>query len=89
MGVNWGYLAKTFPEALVIGMYPIFLTQKQGCFMLHFHARMTISKTTSMKDLNHRNYFNPLPGMPISGSSNSAANKDMMSKIQKNWDTVI
>ena len=25
--------------------------------------------------------FKPLPDMPISGSSNSAANKDMMSKI--------
>ena len=26
---------------------------------------------------------NPLPYMPISGSSNSAANKDMMSKIEE------
>ena len=33
--------------------------------------------------------FNPLPFMPILGSSNSAANKDMMSKIWTNWDTVI
>ena len=28
--------------------------------------------------------FNPLPRMPILGSSNSAANKDMMSKIRAN-----
>ena len=29
--------------------------------------------------------FNPLPDMPILGSSNSAANKDMMAKIWKKW----
>ena len=33
--------------------------------------------------------FNPLPDMPILGSSNSAANKDMMSKIWTNRDTII
>ena len=33
--------------------------------------------------------FNPLPDMPILGSSNSKANKDMMSKIWINGDTVI
>ena len=33
--------------------------------------------------------FNPLPHMPISGSSDSAANKDMMSKIRTNEDTII
>ena len=33
--------------------------------------------------------FNPLPYMPVVGSSNSAANKDMMSKICANGDTVI
>ena len=27
--------------------------------------------------------------LPILGSSNSAANKDMMSKIWTNWDTII
>ena len=32
---------------------------------------------------------NPLPDMPILGSTNSTANKDMMSKIWKNGDTVI
>ena len=31
---------------------------------------------------------NPLPHMPILGSSNSAANKDMMSKILTNGDTI-
>ena len=30
-----------------------------------------------------------LPQMPILGSSNSAANKDMMSKIWTNGDTII
>ena len=32
--------------------------------------------------------FNPLPDMPILGSSNSPANKDMMSKILKNGDII-
>ena len=31
--------------------------------------------------------FNPLPRMPILGSSNSVANKDMMSKIWTNGNT--
>ena len=31
---------------------------------------------------------NPLPHMPILGSSNSTANKDMMSKIWTNGDTI-
>ena len=33
--------------------------------------------------------FNPLPDMPIMGSSNEAVNKDMTSKIWTNRDTVI
>ena len=33
--------------------------------------------------------INPLPDMPILGPSNSAANKDMMSKIWTNVDTII
>ena len=33
--------------------------------------------------------LNPLPHMVILGSSNSAANKDMMSRIWTNGDTVI
>ena len=32
--------------------------------------------------------FNPLPHMPILGSFNSAANKDMMSKLLTNGDSV-
>ena len=32
--------------------------------------------------------FNPVPHMPILHASNSAANKDMMSKILKNGDTI-
>ena len=32
---------------------------------------------------------NPLPHMQILGSSNSAANEDMMSKIWTNGDTII
>ena len=33
--------------------------------------------------------FNLLPDMPISGSSNSAANENMMSKMWTNGDTII
>ena len=33
--------------------------------------------------------FNPFPHMPVLGSSNSAANKDMSGKIWTNGDTVI
>ena len=33
--------------------------------------------------------FNPLPHMPILGSPNSVANKDMKSKILTNWDEII
>ena len=33
-------------------------------------------------------HINPLPHMPILGSSNSAANKDMMAKIWTNRDTI-
>ena len=34
-------------------------------------------------------FINRLPDMPILGSSNSAANKDLMSKVWTNWDTII
>ena len=33
--------------------------------------------------------FNPFPDMPVLGSSNSIANRDMISKIMTNGDTVI
>ena len=33
--------------------------------------------------------INPLPNMPVLGSSTSAANKDMMSKTWTNGDTII
>ena len=39
--------------------------------------------------LHNKIYVNPLPDMPILGFSNSAANKDMMSKIWINGDTII
>ena len=32
--------------------------------------------------------FNPLPHVPILGSSNSAANKDIMARIWTNGDTI-
>ena len=33
--------------------------------------------------------FNPLPHMPILGSSNSAVNKDMVAKIWTNGDKIV
>ena len=38
---------------------------------------------------NHFIKFNPLPDMPILGSTNSAANKNIVSKIWTNGDTII
>ena len=35
--------------------------------------------------MNSRPVLNPLTDMPILGSSDSAANKDMMSKIMDGW----
>ena len=40
-------------------------------------------------DLCPTRVINPLPDIPILGSSNSAANKDMMSKIWTNVETII
>ena len=37
----------------------------------------------------HSQCLKPLPQMPILGSSNSAVNKDMMSKIWTNGDTTV
>ena len=39
--------------------------------------------------LHKRKLFNALPDLPILGSPSSAANKDMVPKIQTNGDTVI
>ena len=40
--------------------------------------------------INHdRKKINPLPHLAILGSSNSAANRDMMSEIWTNGDTII
>ena len=38
--------------------------------------------------LNSQNKINPLTHMPILGSSNSASNKDIISNILTNWDTI-
>ena len=42
-----------------------------------------------VKDKENKHLFNPVPYIPILGLSNSAANKDMMSKIWTNGDTII
>ena len=38
-------------------------------------------RKTSYLPLNYKKLLNPLPNMPILSASNSAANKDMMSKV--------
>ena len=48
-----------------------------------------ISANLSFLSLFSALMFNPLPDMPILGSSNAAANKDMMSKIWTNGDSII
>ena len=40
------------------------------------------------KENNTKNILDPLPHRPNLGSSNSAANKDIMSKILTNGDTI-
>ena len=40
-------------------------------------------------NMQHSVFVNPLPHVPILGSSNSAANKDMMAKVWTNGDTII
>ena len=53
----------------------------------HF-MESTITLGLAWKDAPRR-HLNALQDMPILGSSNSAANKDMMSKIWTNGDTII
>ena len=48
----------------------------------------TMSYINALSILRVSVLFNLLPHMPILGSFNSAANKDMMSKILTNGDTV-
>ena len=45
--------------------------------------------TRNLSNLHRVQLVIPLPDMPILGSSDSAANKDMMSKIWTNIDTII
>ena len=53
---------------------------------------MTVSKaafnTSCMTGHIFTSFLNPLPDLPILSSSNSMANKDTMSKIWTNGDTV-
>ena len=48
-----------------------------------------LSCTTILQTMVSGEKINPLPDMPILGSSNSAANKNIMSKIWTKWDTII
>ena len=53
---------------------------------------MSFGKTLqspSLAEVNAKNYINPLPDMQILGSSNSVANKDTMSELWTNGDTII
>ena len=54
------------------------------CAILEEKLEEIMNRETGLCDVSEvmlKMAFNPLPHMPTSGSSNSAANKDMMSKI--------
>ena len=53
------------------------------CFLHYYQRKMSIFLQVAWK------YLTLYPHMPILGSSNSAANKDMMPKIWTNGDTII
>ena len=72
-------------------------TQRTRNLILYLHSRIRrcFSKiailesfTVVLKVLYIQELFNPLPHMPILGSSTSAANKDMMSKTLTNGDKI-
>ena len=52
-------------------------------------APLPSPNTSTGKACKHDITLNPLSDMPILGSSNSAANKDMMSKIWTNGDALM
>ena len=54
--------------------------------LLH-QSSVDIKSTTNLTPLFI--ILNPLPHMPILGSSDSTANKNQMSKIWMNWDSII
>ena len=58
---------------------------------LNFHNKISdFSEFKAFEDnkMNFDYYSNSLPHMPILGSSNLAANKDMMSQVLTNGDTI-
>ena len=62
---------------------PIFVDFASLLGSIHFANTLTVYYTTPSF-----NSVNPLPHMPILASSSSAANKDMMSKLLTNGDTI-
>ena len=64
---------------------------KQSIFrrVIKYKDNDTFHKLCLFLDIENTYSVNPLPDMPILGSSNSVANKDIMSKILTNGDTII
>ena len=57
-------------------------------FLLLAPACSALVRPMFLATTSHVLFFNPLPDMSILGFSNSASNKDMMSKIWTNGDTI-
>ena len=56
--------------------------------LFRYPVELFCSQHTTPNQHQNDSSYNPLPHMPIFGSSNSAANKDMMSKMLKSGDTI-
>ena len=63
------------------------LTLFKSVFFIFLSILLSLRRDSKIKQFPY--FYNPLPHMPILGSSNSAANEDMMSKIMTNWDTFL
>ena len=66
-----------------------YITATENIFINAIHlCRARAPKCLVQGHCYERPLLNPLPHMPSLVSSNSAANKDMMSKISTNGDTI-
>ena len=68
------------------------MVEVHGGVLDHCHENYTVKVSICKQLLEQQSiltlYLNPLPVMPILGSSNSAANKDIRLKIWTNGDTI-
>ena len=84
---RWPKIAKLLLFIIIIIIIIIIITDQPVQYVQADPNRYILLMLNFLRD--KRNDFNPLPDMPILGFSNSAANKDMMSKIWTNGDIFI